>query len=182
MRRASIISSILLPSFVAAATPLQRSHNQRDYSLSSSKPLRISTESELGIPWHVKDIEGPWQERKRDLYNCTDLGAAFDSHCWVDLNLTAWIFNWNATTRVCGTEETADDNDGSNCCKPDEPWTTCFLRLAHGSPGQDCSQINPQTCTYSSTLDPYMDPSIKPEVQYVMKNIYCKLNVEPSTH
>lgn len=165
MRRGSIVSSVLIMS-LAAASPLQRSHNKRDYSPTSWNPLRLLMDK-AGFSSH---------EEKRDTYNCTDLGASFDARCWNDLNLTTYLFNWNATTRVCDEVQSAADNDGSNCCKPDEPWTTCYLRLAHGSPGQDCSQINPQMCTYSSLMDPYMDPSIKPEVQYVMKNIYCESN------
>lgn len=163
MRRASVVSSVLIMS-LAVASPLQHSHTKRDYSLSSWNPLRL-----------LLDIaEDSSHEEKRDTYNCTDLEAAFDSTCWLELNLTTYLFQWNATTRVCSDVQSPEDNDGSNCCMPNEPWTTCYLRLAHGAPGQDCSQINPQACTYSSTLNPYMDPSIKPMVQYIMKNIYCE--------
>ncbi len=163
MRRASVVSSVLIIS-LAASSPLQRSHTNRESSLSSWNPLGP-----------LLDTAGVlFREEKRNTYNCTDLAAAFDKNCWIDLNLTTYLFNWNATTRVCSEVQSAEDNDGSNCCKPLEPWTTCYLRLAHGAAGKDCSRINPQTCTYSSTLDPYMDPSIKPEVQYIMKNIYCE--------
>lgn len=163
MRRASVISSVLIMS-LAAASPTQRSHTKRDYSTSSWNPLPVLLDR-VGISF---------PEEKRDTYNCTDLGAPFYYKCWNDLNLTSYLFNWNATTRVCSQVQSAANNDGSDCCKSDEAWTTCYLRLAHGTPGSDCSQINPQMCTYSSALNPYMDPSIKSQVQYVMKNIYCE--------
>ena len=105
--------------------------------------------------------------------NCSDLNpaASFDDSCWGVLDLSDWLSNpktgWNATTPVC-----TDSEDGTNCCEPDEPWTTCFLRLAHGNSLYDCSQINVQSCADEGTLSPYLSPSIVPQTRYVMKNIY----------
>lgn len=116
-----------------------------------------------------------------DLYprqgiDCSDLNpaAVFDSSCWAALDLSEWLNNpktgWHATTPVCTGSE-----DGSNCCKSNEAWTTCFLRLAHNNPSYDCSQINPQSCPDDATLSPYLSPSIVPQTRYVVKNIYGML-------
>lgn len=175
MRRASVLAGLLILTLTAASSPVQRSHLERHYPLSrwdsvqAWNPMRLLTRK-----WNTDASDSPLGLDKRQTYNCTDLEAAFDSRCWDDLGLSDYLFNWNVTTRVCSTIQSAADNDGSDCCKPNEPWTTCYLRLAHGTPGSDCSEINSQFCSYTSTLNPYMDSSIKPQVQYIMKNIYGK--------
>lgn len=109
----------------------------------------------------------------RQEINCSDLNpaAVFDASCWGGLDLSDWLNHpttgWKARTPVCTSSE-----DGSNCCKPNEPWTTCFLRLAHNNPSYDCSQIDPQSCPGDATLSTYLSPSIVPQTRYVVKNIY----------
>ncbi len=173
------MASLLILAFSAASSPLQQSFPDQDQPISrqeSMQPLdplslleQRSYDAE-NVPASLGRLE------ERDTYNCTDLRAAFDFRCWNELGLSGYLMDpnmgWNHTVRICNEVQSAEDNDGSNCCKVGEPWTTCFLRLAHGTPGQDCSQINSQFCSYQSGLDPYMDDSIKPQVQYVMKNIY----------
>ena len=185
MRRSYVVTSLLILCSTTFSSPLQWSCAERNLPLSIWKSIKHTWARSLH--WGSDDLEAPLTTKpnllsnleKRQTYNCTDLKAPFDSRCWDELNLSGYLLDpetgWNHTTRVCATEQTAEDNDGSDCCKVGEPWTTCYLRLAHGSPGQDCSQINSQFCSYQSTLDPYMDPSIKPSVQYVMKNIYGTL-------
>ena len=105
----------------------------------------------------------------RQVVNCTDLQASFDSSCWQTLNLEGYLNDpetgWNRTAAIC----TGDEDDAA-CCLPTEPWTTCYLRLAHGFPGTDCSEINPQDCSYNPSLA--VDPSIAPYVAYTTKTIY----------
>ena len=105
----------------------------------------------------------------RQVVNCTDLKSSFDSSCWNTLNLTAYLNDpetgWNRTAPIC----TGDEDDAA-CCLPSEPWTTCYLRLAHGFPGTDCSEINAQDCSYDAHLA--VDPRIAPYVAYTMKTIY----------
>ena len=66
--------------------------------------------------------------------NCTDLssstGATYPS-CWDSLGMNDWMFNWNFTTKTC---------------EPGEIWATCFLRLAYGSAGYDCSMLGSLNC------------------------------------
>ena len=105
----------------------------------------------------------------RQVVNCTDLKASFDSSCWETLNLEGYLNDpetgWNRTAAIC-----AGDEDDAACCLPTEPWTTCYLRLAHGFPGTDCSEINAQDCSYNPSLA--VDPRIAPYVAYTMKTIY----------
>ena len=117
-------------------------------------------------------VESPIEPRQ--LVNCDDLSADFDESCWATLGLSDYLLDpvtgWNVTTRRCSTVDDGLDNDGSDCCKIDEPWAKCFLHLAHGWAGMDCSEINAQMCTW----DPKMavHPSIAPKVRYVMRNIF----------
>lgn len=120
---------------------------------------------------------------KRQVVNCTDPRALFDGSCWATLNLTYYLNKWNHTTPTCPTSVniTKDDEgsvegihdyseyDGSSCCKLNEPWTTCFLRVAAGRPASDCSVINTQSCHYDLTAT---DSTLAPEVRYILKTIY----------
>ena len=107
----------------------------------------------------------------RQAPDCNDLGATFFQACYGILNIGAYLDNpvtgWNHTTPTCN-----DLEDGANCCLVGEPWTTCYLRLAHGQAGYDCSEINPQSCSYNPQMA--VNPIIAPEVRYTMKNIYGK--------
>lgn len=169
------VAAAFLVLILAAASPLQRSQligvDGSSSSLSGWNPLRL-------LQW---ESDRPLQE-KRQSYNCTDLGAAFNAACWQQLQLSnfllgggEWGVGWNQSTRVCDINSTdINDNDGSNCCLPGEAWTTCFLRLAQGGGTQDCSQINAQFCSMPSenALSDGLADSIRPEVQYIQKNIY----------
>ena len=109
--------------------------------------------------------------QRRQTVNCTDLNADFDSSCWATLGLSDYLIypqtGWMFTTPSC-----SEDSSDTNCCKPDEPWSTCYLHLAHGVAGSDCSEINPQSCTWDPSLD--VNPSIAAQVRYVMRNIYSR--------
>lgn len=105
----------------------------------------------------------------RQVVNCTDLEANFDSSCWTTLGLSRYL-EYPETGWIFTTPKCTEDQGGANCCKPDQPWSTCYLRLAHGYPGQDCSEINSQACTWDATLA--VDPRIAAEVRYVIRNIY----------
>ena len=102
------------------------------------------------------------------------MSADFDESCWATLGLSDYLLDpvtgWNVTTRRCSLVEDDTDSDGSDCCKIGEPWSKCFLHLAHGVAGSDCSEINAQMCSWDPTLA--VDPSIAPQVRYVMRNIY----------
>ena len=101
---------------------------------------------------------------QRQRSNCVNPAAVFSSSCWDTLDIPNYLNNWIKTTPTC--------EDGRSCCIADEPWSTCFLRLAHGVAGADCSEISSNTCSWDPTLAPDLPPAIKPQVTYVMRNIY----------
>ena len=105
----------------------------------------------------------------RATYNCTDLRAEPSTVCWDELDMAGYLAGWNKSTPICQTTGGAE-NDGSGCCAPNEPWTTCFLRLSYGAAGTDCSTINSQSCILNQ-LSPDLDKSIAPKVGYVVRNI-----------
>ncbi len=181
MRHSFIVASLPVLTLIVASSPVQLSETERNYPLSQWEPLQ--QRSPLRDPLNNRDVVIENTENllgldKRYTYDCTDLKASFDSRCWAELDLTGYLTDpvtgWNHTARRCDTVQGAQNDDGADCCKPGEVWTTCFIRLAQGAPGQDCSQINAQFCSYQSTLDPNMDPAKKPKAHYVMKNIYGK--------
>ena len=182
MRRSSYKLPVAAASLVltlAAASPLQQPRSigsdESWYSLSGWNSLRLL----------LRASDPPLQE-KRQTVNCTDTTAAYNSACWQELQLSnfllgggEWGVGWNKSTRVCDSHSTdINNNDGANCCLQTEAWTTCFLRLAQNGGTQDCSQINAQFCSMQSqnSISEHLAESIRPEVQYIQKNIYGILN------
>ena len=180
MRHVVIVASLITLTF-SITLPLPRPDLRPEHSLTRAGPIQASDALQLLTQMPSDSGEDPEHSsvlQERATYNCTDLRANFDQRCWDELDISGYLLNpttgWNHTVRICSQVENVESNDGADCCKVGEPWTTCYLRLAHGTPGQDCSQINSQFCSYQSGLAPNLDPNIKPEVQYVMKNIYCE--------
>ncbi|KAI9706724.1 MAG: hypothetical protein M1836_003735 [Candelina mexicana] len=96
---------------------------------------------------------------------CLDLGNEFDSRCWEILGLSEWLRTWKKTTPVCGPSAT------HHCCTPEEPWTTCFMRIGYGGPGSYCIQINENSCQYSLELSSELAENEKPMFKYILYNI-----------
>ncbi len=103
----------------------------------------------------------------RDSSGCSNLAASYDDSCWETLGLTEYLSGWTAP--ACGPGE-----DGSTCCHPSDNWSTCYLRLAKGQDGYNCSEINNGFCTFDPNLSPTLDPSIIPQAHYIVKNIFSK--------
>ena len=136
------------PALVAAALTV---------SLVSCSPLSASYESRSLKSGHTPD--------------CQSSQAVLDSSCWDTLDIAKYlgdpVTGWNKTTPTCQPTE-----DGAGCCYPNEPWSTCFLRLASGSGRQDCSSIESiQEVCQSFYEDPSLNSSIKAEVRYVALTI-----------
>ena len=104
---------------------------------------------------------------ERQTIDCVNPQASFSSSCWDTLDIPKYLNNWIKTTPKC-----EPNGRGIGCCIADEPWSTCFLRLAHGVSGADCSEISSTTCSWDPTLASDLAPAIKPQVRYVMRNIY----------
>lgn len=109
----------------------------------------------------------PSSKRQIDV-NCNDPAAVFVGSCWITLGVSDYLDDpttgWNHTTPVC--------SDSTKCCLQGEAWSTCYLRLGRGLGGADCTSVDDQTCTWDNAISPYLDPSIAPQVRYVMKSIY----------
>ena len=111
----------------------------------------------------------------RAAINCTDLASEFNSACWAQLGVSDFLNNpktgWNVTTKMCSADS---NDDGSDCCEAHEPWSTCFLRLALGAAGADCTNIGSQFCNYQGQLSSAISPSIAPQYHYVARAIFGK--------
>lgn len=114
---------------------------------------------------------------QRQTVDCTDPRADLESSCWTTLHIPQYLTSWIKTTPTCGIH----DND-RNCCKADEAWSTCFLRLAHGRPGGDCTQISSEKCSWDPSLASDLAPSIAPQVRYVLRNVYTINNLITSLY
>lgn len=75
--------------------------------------------------------------------------------------MNQWMFNWNFTTKTCENGEI---------------WSTCFLRLAYGSAGYDCSTLGSSKCAAPRLGGPVQDA----RVFYGAFNIYA-INLYLST-
>lgn len=106
--------------------------------------------------------------------NCNNVTTGLDPSCWVKLNMTGWMNHWSINTPGANGDasievpsETAENpseafgnpfasgaqltDTGFNRravsgCEEGELWSTCFLRLGLGKPGQDCSHVGHNDC------------------------------------
>lgn len=101
-------------------------------------------------------------ERQVDL-DCDNPAAIYMSECWGALNIGDYLSHWNQTTPVC--------SDSAHCCVNGEAWSTCFLRLARNSAGQNCLNLESADCVWQDKSIS-VDPSIYGQVRYVFKSIY----------
>lgn len=104
----------------------------------------------------------------RQTTDCTDLRAGSTPECWDQLDIAGYLNDgttgWKATTPTC-----ASSTDTKSCCISGEPWSTCFLRLSKGTPGQDCTTINTQSCPFNGAYN--LDSSIAAKARYVLTSI-----------
>ena len=114
----------------------------------------------------------------RQNINCTDLTADYEPECWDQLDIPDYLNNpklgWNVTTPSCSTSSSSS-NDAKTCCLVDEAWSTCFIRLATGKAGIDCTMIDSQKECFLPNLpsiSPTLDPAIAAKARYVLRNIY----------
>ena len=102
--------------------------------------------------------------------NCTDVSpsAGYNSSCWDQLNVPSYLTEWQATTPTCMAGSTSN----KVCCKIKEYWANCFLRLATGVTGGDCSVLGGPSCNYSATINPSLLSSpTAPQIRYVLREI-----------
>ena len=102
----------------------------------------------------------------RQAANCSSLTGVSSTACWDELDIPGYLAEWKRTVPSCQMT----GGDGTGCCQPQAPWTTCFLRLAYGNPYSDCTTLNSQQCSLNQ-LSPGLGPSIASKAAYVVRNI-----------
>ena len=111
--------------------------------------------------------------------DCSD-PQTFDESCWATLNIGDFLNNpttgWNITHTCTGTAA-----DGLSCCAANEAWSTCFLRLALGTAGYDCTEINVHSCNNLYSLNPALHPEDQAKYRYILKNIYGSCSCSPAS-
>ena len=105
--------------------------------------LHLSAASQLYPGSSVADLD------TRAAYECADLRVTPDPRCWDKLDISGYLTGWDRNTPTCQATGDADDNR-AECCHPQEPWTTCFLRLSYGNGGAQCVTIYPQACVLNA--------------------------------
>lgn len=108
----------------------------------------------------------------RQVANCSDLQAVHSASCWDELNIPDYLTSWKANTPTCG-----NGDDGSKCCKPNEAWSSCFLRLATGTTGSDCTTLTAGTCSNSQVAASTLSPDIVVKASYVVLNVVTIQNM-----
>lgn len=86
--------------------------------------------------------------------SCIDLTAPLTQECYQEMEISQYLISWPLT----------------NLCDIGELWSTCFIRLATGKSGVDCTTLDSTLCNLQG-LDLVVDPSIKPVVRYVIATI-----------
>ena len=105
--------------------------------------------------------------------SCTgDPSIPYDSSCYGTLGISAWLQNWTVTTQRCSSAQ-----NGSNCCgpsgNPNEPWSTCFLRLSLANADYDCSQIDVKSCSLEG-FQLARGINDTAQTRYVVRNLFCE--------
>lgn len=105
---------------------------------------------------------------------CAQAGEVYRASCWDKYDLSNYLMKWNQSmmATVCGTVADPLDCDTERTCLADEPWSTCYLRIAELNAGESCLSLDGQGCDKNSPLDPNLDPSIKGQVRYIVRSIY----------
>lgn len=103
----------------------------------------------------------------RQAADCRDLRATRSASCWDELKIPEYLASWKTNTPVC-----TDPNNIAKCCKTDEKWSTCFLRLAKNGDGStQCDKIGDGNCDDSRVDTASLDSSIVAQVSYVVSTL-----------
>lgn len=105
---------------------------------------------------------------------CNSTGEVYRASCWDKYDLSNYLRIWNQTmmATVCGTVADPLDCDTERTCLADEPWSTCYLRIAELNAGESCLSLDGQGCDKDSKLDANLAQSILGEVRYIVRSIY----------
>ncbi|KAL8976881.1 MAG: hypothetical protein Q9205_007208 [Flavoplaca limonia] len=99
-----------------------------------------------------------------------DMSTPYNETCWNTLKVAEYIVKWEQEVTKCPQGNNTCIQTG---CKSNEPWSSCFLRLATGTPDYNCTQINIGHCTLEGF--PLKDPNSldMPQNRYVVRNLFA---------
>lgn len=96
--------------------------------------------------------------------------TSYNETCWNTLIVAEYIVKWEQDVAKCPQDNNTCIQTG---CKCNEPWSSCFLRLATGTPNYNCTQINIGHCTLEGF--PLNNPESLdlPQNHYVVRNLFA---------
>ncbi|KAL8847632.1 MAG: hypothetical protein Q9221_007320 [Calogaya cf. arnoldii] len=99
-----------------------------------------------------------------------DMSTPYNKTCWDTLGVANYILKWEQDTPKCPPGNNTCIKTG---CIDKEPWSSCFLRLATGTPDYNCAQINIGHCTLEGFPLKDLDSIDMPMIRYTARNIFA---------
>ncbi|KAL8992939.1 MAG: hypothetical protein Q9169_006721 [Polycauliona sp. 2 TL-2023] len=99
-----------------------------------------------------------------------DMSTPYNETCFETLKVGDYIVNWVQQTPKCAPGNNTCIQTG---CKSDESWSSCFLRLATGTPDYNCTQISIGHCTVEGFPLKDVDSTDMPRIRYAVRNIFA---------
>lgn len=93
----------------------------------------------------------------------------YNETCWNTLHVAEYILKWEQETPKCPPGNNTCIQTG---CASNEPWSSCFLRLATGTPDYNCTQINIGHCTLEGFPLKNPNSTDMPIIRYAARNIF----------
>ncbi|CAL8579582.1 hypothetical protein XPA_005319 [Xanthoria parietina] len=99
-----------------------------------------------------------------------DMSTPYNETCWNTLHVAEYILKWEQETPKCPPGNNTCIQTG---CASNEPWSSCFLRLATGTPDYNCTQINIGHCTLEGFPLKNPNSTDMPIIRYAARNIFA---------
>ncbi|KAL8921369.1 MAG: hypothetical protein Q9172_004062 [Xanthocarpia lactea] len=87
---------------------------------------------------------------------CMGPAAPRTTYCYNALNISQYLVTWPLSNPAC---------------LPGELWSTCYIRIATNQSGVDCTTVDSTSCNFNRDLDPSLEPSVIPQIRYVLASI-----------
>ena len=96
--------------------------------------------------------------------------------CWYQLEIPTYLTQWAATHPTCTSA-----NNETDCCISEEPWSTCFMRLAYAFDSSHYAVYGLNCTGFGSCQEPPLAPPLLPSLPsgitiqefYVLNTIYA---------
>lgn len=163
-RRANPVIPVRFPHNILRHQATSSSMKRSTYPFSLSALLLAS--SVIAVPLDLSADAEKLTPRAPPV--CTTDRTLIDPLCWDTLKIGDYLTSWGKTTPKCADT----GRTGVKCCTSTESWSTCFLRLATGSPGYKCDDMSPAFCGNTPQLSAEIGPDIRPQVSYIVRGIF----------